>query len=57
LYYTVCLKCGNIPLKVDEGSKVEIFCKRCGDKLYIEVKEGVLIIKKIQTGSSQKEVL
>ena len=57
LYYTVCIKCGNIPLKADEVSKVEVLCKRCGEKLCIEIKEGVLTIKRIETEPSQKEAL
>ena len=57
LYYTICMKCGNIPFKADEGSKVEVFCKKCGDKLYIEIKEGVLTIKRIEIEPCQKEAL
>ena len=55
MYYTICIKCGNILLRADEGSKVEILCKRCGEKLYIEIKEGVLSIKVIKTEPSEKE--
>jgi len=51
------MKCGNIPLKGDEGTKVELFCKRCGDKLYIEIKEGVLTIRRIETEPFHKGAL
>ena len=57
MYYTICLNCGFIPLKAEEGSKIEIFCKKCKSKLYIEIKEGVLTIKKIEIEPSQKEAL
>ena len=57
MYYTICIKCGNIPLKADEGSKIEIFCKKCGDKLYIEIKEGLLTVKRIETEPSRKDAL
>ena len=46
MYYATCINCSCVLLKAGEGSIIEIFCRRCNDKLYIEVKEGTVLIKK-----------
>ena len=45
LYYTICINCGKIPLKAGAGSSLEEFCRRCGEKLSIEVTERKVVIE------------
>lgn len=45
-YYTVCPDCGYKLLKASDGSMIEIFCPKCGEKMTIEIKDGKITIQK-----------
>ena len=45
-YYTVCPSCGYKLLKAGDGSMIEIFCPKCGEKMTIEIKDGKITIQK-----------
>jgi uncharacterized Zn finger protein (UPF0148 family) len=46
-YYTICPTCGYKLLKAGDGSNIEIFCPKCGDKMIIEIKDGKITILKV----------
>lgn len=45
--YVVCPDCGYKLLKAGDGSNVEIYCPKCKAKLFIEIKDGKIIIQKV----------
>lgn len=48
VYYTICPHCGYKLLKAENGTKIELFCPKCKEKLSIAVKDGVVIIGKYE---------
>lgn len=53
-YYTVCPTCGYKLLKAGEGSNIEIYCPKCGDKMTIEIKDGKIIVQRILSNKLQE---
>lgn len=46
LYFTVCPNCGYKLFKAETGTKIEMFCPKCKEKLSVIVKNGTIIIGK-----------
>lgn len=46
MYYTICPQCGYKLLRAENGTKVELYCPKCKEKLCVIVKNGVIIIGK-----------
>ena len=46
-YYTVCPSCGYKLLKAGDGSSIEMYCPKCGEKMTIEIKDKKITIQKI----------
>lgn len=52
-YYTICPTCGYKLLKAGEGSNIEIFCPKCGDKMTIEIKDGKILVQRILSNKAE----
>lgn len=47
LYYAVCPFCGFKLLKAENGTKLEIYCFKCKERLSITVKNSIVTVGKL----------
>lgn len=46
MYYISCPHCGYKLMKAANGTKIELYCPKCKEKITVIVKDGVVIVGK-----------
>ena len=53
-YYTACPYCGHKLLKGEDGTSVEVPCRKCGRLICVQIADGKIITSFSEVGRSSK---